>query len=253
MDFLVFRTMQWNELKDILMFREIITEGVFSHKSGSRERGSTWQNVSTSLNAFEGFCLSGRAVRDRVTYLMKKFSAKNNAEINATGIGGEEPTEYEILLQDLLDLSNDSDARQETINEKRKATVDDEKRKALDIREIAMENLKETRERNLCNEGPTEKKARRSGYDTLSFLRDKIELERDLHERELNIKKDERSEFQDMILRQQQQSNDVLKVFAQQAQTQSQQQNLMQQQMQSLMTQQQQQLQVLVQLVAGKK
>ena len=52
-----------------------------------------------------------------------------------------------------------------------------------------------------------------------------------------------------MILRQQQQSNDVLKVFAQQAQTQSQQQNLMQQQMQSLMTKQQQQLQ---QLVAGK-
>ena len=40
--------MQWTDEKDILMFRENIGEGSFDHKSGSRERGTAWQNVATT-------------------------------------------------------------------------------------------------------------------------------------------------------------------------------------------------------------
>ena len=40
------------------MFRDAIGEGVFNHKSGSRERGTSWQNVATTLNAIDGFLLT---------------------------------------------------------------------------------------------------------------------------------------------------------------------------------------------------
>ena len=64
--------MQWTDEKDILMFREIIGEGVFDYKSGSRERGTSRQNVAFTLNAIDGFLSTARAVRDRVTNLLKK-------------------------------------------------------------------------------------------------------------------------------------------------------------------------------------
>ena len=83
--------MQWTDEKDILMFRENIGEGVFDHKSGSRERGTAWQNVAANLNAHDGFLLTDRVARDRVTNLLKKFSAQNNSEKKLSGEGGVEP------------------------------------------------------------------------------------------------------------------------------------------------------------------
>ena len=62
------------------MFREVIGEGVFDQKSGSRERGTSWQNVATTLNAIDRLLLTAIAVRDRVTNLLKTFSAHNNSE-----------------------------------------------------------------------------------------------------------------------------------------------------------------------------
>ena len=47
--------MHWTDEKDILMFREVIGDEVLNHKSGSRERGTSWQNVATTLNAIDGF------------------------------------------------------------------------------------------------------------------------------------------------------------------------------------------------------
>ena len=66
--------MQWMYEKDVLMFREVIGEGVFNHNSGSCECGNSWQNVATTFNAIDGFFFTARAVRDRVTILLKKFS-----------------------------------------------------------------------------------------------------------------------------------------------------------------------------------
>ena len=106
------------------------------------ERGNAWQSVATSLNKLDGFVLTARAVRDRITTLIKKFSAQNNKEKKLSGEGGDLPSEYNILLQDLLDLSKDSDTKHEEMTEQKKATLDAEKQKALHIRDIAMKNLK---------------------------------------------------------------------------------------------------------------
>ena len=64
------------------MFREVIGEGGLDHKSGSRERGTSWQNMATTLNAIDGFFLTASTVRGRVTNLLKKISAQSNSEKN---------------------------------------------------------------------------------------------------------------------------------------------------------------------------
>ena len=86
--------------------------------SGSRQRGTSWQNVATT--AIVGFLLTARAVRDKVTNLLKKFSAQNNSEKKLPGEGGAEPAEYDTLLQDLVDLSRESETK-EQITERKKA------------------------------------------------------------------------------------------------------------------------------------
>ena len=72
--------MHWTDEKDVLMFCEVIEEGAFDHKSKSREGRTSWQNVTTTLNAIDGFLLTYRAVTDRATNLLKRFSAKNISE-----------------------------------------------------------------------------------------------------------------------------------------------------------------------------
>ena len=40
------------------------------------------------FNIPKGFAVTGRAVKDRLTYLIRKFSARNNAEKKLSGEGG---------------------------------------------------------------------------------------------------------------------------------------------------------------------
>ena len=78
--------MHLTDKKDTLKFRELIEEGVFDRKPGICERGTSRQNVVTTLNAIDGFLLTARTVRNRVTNLIKKFSDQNKSE-GEGGIG----------------------------------------------------------------------------------------------------------------------------------------------------------------------
>ena len=60
--------------------RELIGEGVFDRKPRICERGTSWQNVATTLNTIDGFLLTARTFRNRVTNLIKKFSDQNKSE-----------------------------------------------------------------------------------------------------------------------------------------------------------------------------
>ena len=138
-----------------------------------------------------------------------------------SGEGGLEPAEYDTLLQDLVDLSRKSGAKQEQITEQKKA---------LDMRDMAIKNLKD---------GPSsEKRSRRSSSDTFSFLKEKLEYDKEFREKELKLKQEERTEFRDAMIQQQRQSSEVLRIFTQQSQAHSKQQAMMQQQIHALMVQQ---------------
>ena len=67
------------------MFCEVIGEKNFDHKSGSRDRVTSLQNVDASLDAIDGILLIATAFRDRVANLLKNFSAQLNSEKKLSG------------------------------------------------------------------------------------------------------------------------------------------------------------------------
>lgn len=220
----IFRSiiMQWSDPKDILLMREVASVGVFTFKSGSRERGNAWQFVATNLNATEGFNVTARAVRDRMTSLMKKYSAQNNTERQASGLGGSEPSEIDTLLQDLVDINADSELKKDNEKALKINNINEEKQKAINIRATAMETLSETKKRKE-EEEPKEKRMRRSSGDTLSFLKEKIEMDREIKNRELELNSNRQNEFQQMIQQQERNSNNMMQLFMEQSQRQQEQ------------------------------
>ena len=78
--------MSWNELKDVLLCREILVVEPFKHKKGTRERGQLWTAISDNFNNILGFTVTARVVRERFQTLEEKFKKNKNIEIMATGI-----------------------------------------------------------------------------------------------------------------------------------------------------------------------
>jgi hypothetical protein len=113
--------MSWNEIKDVLLMRQMV--GIFEHRAGStkRERG----NIAQKLNTDELFdaALTARGARDRFTLLSRRHKAKTSSELKSTGTGGKEQSEFDLLLEELVELSEESDKRfqEETENGKEKA------------------------------------------------------------------------------------------------------------------------------------
>ena len=102
--------------------REVAALGVLTHKSGSKERGQIWQQVAENLNQNDEFYVANRAVRDRLSTIMKKYRVLINKDKKLSGEGGEEATEYDVLIEELIELSDDTDARcEEKAKEKEKA------------------------------------------------------------------------------------------------------------------------------------
>ena len=77
--------------------REIASQGIFTHKSGSRERGNIWQVIADNLNSHDGFQVTARGIRDRFNSISKKQKAISAKELRSSGEGGEEPPEHTSL------------------------------------------------------------------------------------------------------------------------------------------------------------
>ena len=177
--------MVWNENKDIMMMREIAGKGVLLHKSKSKERCQGWQDVADALNTHESFFVTSRAVRDRFTNLMKKNKVQINKELKTTGEGGKALTEFDVLIEELTNVYEDTEARAVTENEIQKQKTVADKQKAQDIRLTAMEKMGETRKRKSDENSPPEKRSRRTSSDTLTYLREKMEMDKENKQVEL--------------------------------------------------------------------
>ena len=96
-------------------------QAIFQYKAGSRERGVVWiaNNLNCHKNLFDG--VTARGVRDRFTLLSKEYKTKMSEEIKSTGIGGEELTEFEILMEELLSEESERRAEAETESSKRES------------------------------------------------------------------------------------------------------------------------------------
>lgn len=240
--------MNWTEEKDVMLLKEMGGQGIFHYKAGSRERGTVWQVISNNLNCHKDlFDVTARGVRDRFTLLSRRYKSKTSRELKGSGSGGEELTEFDLLMEDMISLSDECDKKAESEAESAKANANADRQKALEIRKKAMETMGESKKRLADgDEEVKEKKTRRrSGNDTMSWLKEKTELDSKMKEREIEeqrqekeIERKERNE-QMAILRQQ------LQMQLESQQQQQQQQNMIQQQLMAMMQQQQQQFQLL--------
>ena len=161
--------MVWSQARDLAMLKEVAAEGVFVQRMGTGERGTAWQNVAKLLNVIDGFNVTPRAIRDRYNNLAKKLMAKLAREVRESGGGDDGMSEVEKLLEDLMEVSEESERKCEELSDARKQAAENEKKLALEMRDRAMERFGETRMRlteEQC-EGKKEKRRRRSGGDTM--------------------------------------------------------------------------------------
>ena len=199
--------MEWTNAHDILLVREIMVLEPYQHKPGSRESGGAWEKIAENLRKIDSprFLVTQRSVRDRFKLLISRFKVSQRKELAASGINPK-PSELESGLEAILDkMTSYNENREKETEEKEKAMKD--KKSAEDMRKKAMETLGQTKKRK--SEGcEKEKKARRGGNDTVEFLREKAEFDRENKKEELRLRAlelEERKQSQDTISQQQMQ------------------------------------------------
>ena len=173
--------MSWTEEKDILLMREMAAQGIFQFKTGSKERGNIWQAIASNLNGNKDLFsyVSSRGCRDRFTLISRRYKAKTAEELKSTGGGSEdEPSEYDLLLEELTHLSEESDKRADTEAETAKKKVSAEKELALEVRKRAMETMGQTSKRSESGESEDVIKERKKADRDLKFKELQIEEQR---------------------------------------------------------------------------
>ncbi|XP_068742079.1 inner centromere protein-like [Montipora capricornis] len=175
---------------------------------------------------------------------LRRYKAKTAEELKSTGGGSkDEPREYDLLLEELTHLSEESDKRADTQAKTAKKKVSAEKEFVLEKESYGNNGQTSKRSESVESEDVIkERKQRRSGGDTLQWLEKKADRELKFKELQLEEQRKER-EFQ------QKERKEQMKLLQKQIQIQAesqkqhqQQQMMLMQQMMSMMQQQQQQL-----------
>ena len=261
--------MVWSDEKDLDLLKEVAVEGVLKQRQKSRDKGAGWQKLADNLN-FLGFEITARSARDHFGMVSNKYKAKMAKEKRSTGEGRQELTERESLLEELIEISEETDMMMENEDAMNKQKREREKSQAMEMRERAMEKFGNTRKRTTSDkDGEQVKKRRRSG-DMFNWLSERIELGKEEKEQGRKEKKEEREdqkaqqmEFAQLVHTTQQQFSVQMKLSEQYLQHQMQQQQqqeqqqqqqfaMLQQQMMAFMQQQQQQTQLLANLILKK-
>ena len=221
----------------MLLAREMLTVEPYKCKNRSRESGQAWDLIAANLNSVHAprFRVSQKSVRDRARILLKNFKLKIREEEKASGIEVEELSELDLALEEIIEKEKAANAQLDLEESVRKNELQD-KANAEEMRLQAMEKLGESKKRKEAS-GLTgdqkKKKARRSGSDTLDFMREKMEKDMTMKQEEMAQRWSEQQkmlEQQNNVLNQmqlqqvnqRQQMQDMFSAFMQQSQLQNQ-------------------------------
>ena len=240
--------MEWTEDHDLCLSQEILSLEPFKAKKGSIARGNIWDQIANNLNSLEipRFRVSKRSVRERYTLLIEKLKKKLKEEEKASGIETS-MSDVEKALEEIME--KESDAENTVESNKKKA----DHAKAVEMRKRAMESIRSTQKRKGADEVEDEENAqpkpkitRRSGGETIAYLREKNDMAQKWKAEELELQKQRlevESKQQDESRKQHQ---EMVQMMAQQVR---QQQNQMQQFQQMFAAMQQQQSQIILKLL----
>ena len=218
LSYFAFRTMEWTEDHDVLLLREILASDLFSFKKGSVARGERWESIAETLNEVKTLSFHvkyKRAVRDRWVLLQKKYKAKMHQEETASGISVDDMSEIDVLLEELV-------GKEESLNkvgDAQSRKLKEDKSKAGDIRQKALERYSETKKRKStengdeCDEKPKRQRRSARTEPLVEFMQEKAKTERELRQQELDLRRLEQQQNQQVmvtVLQQQQQTNQAI-------------------------------------------
>ena len=163
--------MYWTKDHNLLLIREVLAVDSYSQPKGSRERAKLWEEIAMSLNLVSApqFSVTVRSVRDRVNLVLIKKHKKKVAEENkASGITPDEPSEFELGMDEICEKAEAAERDQQVISEERKANLEKEKKQAEDMQAKALEKVGETKKRVAVSDdgsGEPEKKKKKEPED----------------------------------------------------------------------------------------
>ncbi|CAH3159968.1 unnamed protein product, partial [Porites lobata] len=214
------KTMEWTEDHDVLLLREILASDLFLFKKGSVARGERWESIAETLNEVKTLSFhvkDKRAVRDRWVLLQKKYKARMHQEETASGIFVD-MSEIDVLLEELV-------GKEESLNkvyDAQSRMLKEDKSKAEDIRQKALDSLErysETKKRKStengddCDEKPRRQRRSARTEPLVEFMQEKTKTERKLRQQELDLRRLEQQQNQQVmvtVLQQQQQTNQAI-------------------------------------------
>ena len=121
--------MEWSELHEVYLCREILTVGLMKTKKKTTQRAQLWEKIVNNLCAYDlpKFYVTKRAVRDRYAAITLKYRKKVSAEEKSTST--DELSELDSLLEEIIE--RESIAEEKVSESKRK--VDEDKIKAIEV------------------------------------------------------------------------------------------------------------------------
>lgn len=130
--FLKTTSMYWMKDHDLLLIREVLAVDPYSQPKGSidRERAKLRQEISMSLNSISvlQFSVTLKSVRGRVNLVLTKKHKKKVAEENkASGITPNEPSEFELGMDEICEKAEAADRDQQVISEEKSQLREREK------------------------------------------------------------------------------------------------------------------------------
>ena len=118
--------MYWTKDHDLLLIREVLAVDPYSQPKGSRERAKLWEEIAMSLNSVSvpQFSVTVRSVRYRVNLvLIKKHKKKVVEENKASDITPDEPSEFELGMDEICEKAEAADRDQQVISEEKKSQL----------------------------------------------------------------------------------------------------------------------------------
>ena len=186
-----------------LSVKKFWLQNPFKAKKGSIARGQIWDQIASNLNSLEipRFKVTKRSVRERYTLLVEKLKKKLKEEEKASGI----ETDMNYVEKALEEIpEKEADAENTLATDKKRV----DNAKAVEMRNRAMESMRTTQKRNQGDEdkdvenAPKPKKTRRSGRDTVAYLREKNDMvqkwkaeELELHKQRVEVESRKQDEF----------------------------------------------------------
>ena len=187
--------MTWTKEKDEALCKEILLIEPFRYRPRTKESGNAWSQVAEDLNQIKSLQMNvdQRAVRDRFKIIRSHFLHKMRDEESASGISPE-MTPVDEALDDIIEREKEFERQHTQEDGAKTAKAEKDRKTGEEMRQESLETFAETRKRKIENgeedasEAPKVRKNRRSGADTLVYLKEKADQEMEYKKEELALK-----------------------------------------------------------------